>query len=252
MSLQKDSCERCWLPPCVGETLCRKCRLAERPNHELSHWIRYHTTSSAPDGCPRYRKIINEDTYYGSVIPQECLHCCSFLLQLGHPAWTVALKQHIYQVSYLDLATLFKMSLEHRKDAVLHYVDALLNFHQADTLTSKKIVNALISSSNKRGTWVLEELVLRPATLGALLFAPIKLPSHIPEDFYGHFAEMEEWWTFWEKMPAAAQRRVKFRCLKIKEELMEKTWAPERVLDWCMDLDSVENMRGLWLRPQER
>ena len=105
MSLQKGSCERCWLPPCVGETLCRKC---QRPPHELSRWIRYHTASSGPGGCARYRKIINEDTYYGSVIPQDCLHCCSFLLRLGHPSWTAALKQHIIQVSYLDLATLFR------------------------------------------------------------------------------------------------------------------------------------------------
>lgn len=245
MSLQKDSCERCWLPPTPGETLCRKCRGA--PPHELSRWIRYHITSSDPDGCPRYRKIIGEDIYYGSVIPQDCLHCCAFLLQLGQPSWTAALKQHIIQISHHDLATLFRGSLEHRKDAVLDYVDGLLDFHQADTLTTKKIVNALISASNNRASWVLEELILRPTNLRTLLFAPIQIPSHIPEDLYGHFAEIEGWWTFWEKMPAAAQRRVKFRCLKIKEELLEKTWAPERVLEWCMDLDSVENVRGMRL-----
>jgi hypothetical protein len=142
---------------------------------------------------------------------------------------------------------LFRGCLENRKDAVLDYVDGLLDFHQADTLTCKKIVNALISASNNRVTWVLEELILRPTNLHTLLFAPIQIPSHLPEDLYGHFAEIEGWWTFWEKMPAAAQRRVKFRCLKIKEELLEKTWAPERVLEWCMDLDSVENVRGLRL-----
>lgn len=240
MSLQKDACERCWLPPLAGETLCRKCRGA--PPHELSRWIRYHNSA---DGCPRYRKLIADDTYYGSVIPQECLHCCNFLLQLGQPSWTAALKQHIIQVSHHELAALFKQSLEKKKDAVLEYVDRLLEFHQADTLTCHKIVNALISASNNRASWVLEELILRPTSIHSVLFAPIQLPSHIPEDIYGHFPGMEEWWAFWERMPAAAQRRVRFRCLKYKEELMEKTWAPERVLNWCMDLDSVSNIRTM-------
>ena len=139
MSLQKDSCERCWLPPCVGDTLCRKCRGV--PPHELSRWIRYHTTS--PEGCTRYRKIINEERYYGSAIPQDCLHCCNFILRLGNTAWTAALKQHIRQTSHHDLATILVGNLERTKDAVLDYVDALLEFHQADHLTCKKIVNAL-------------------------------------------------------------------------------------------------------------
>lgn len=238
MSLQKDSCERCWLPPCVGETLCRKCRGV--PPHELSRWIRYHTTS--PEGCTRYRKIINEERYYGSAIPQDCLHCCSFILRLGNTAWTLALKQHIHQSSHNDLVLLFVGNLERTKDAVLDYVDALLKFHQADHLTSKKIVNALIFASNNRATWVLEELVLRPTMLHTVLFAPIQLPHHIPEDLYGHFAELDDWWAFWEKIPAAAQRRVKFRCLKIKEELTEKTWEPGRVLRWCVDVDTLSEM----------
>jgi hypothetical protein len=133
-------------------------------------------------------------------------------------------------------------NLERTKDAVLEYVDALLEFHQADHLTCKKIVNALIYASNNRANWILEELVLRPTVLDAVLFTPIKLPLHIPEDLYGHFAELEHWWAFWEKIPAAAQRRVKFRCLKIKEELTEKTWAPERVLRWCVDVDTLCEM----------
>ena len=245
MSLQKDSCERCWLPPLAGGSLCRKCRGA--PPHELSHWIRYHTTSSQQDGCPRYRKIITDDTYYGSVIPEDCLHCCNFLLHLGQPSWTTALKQHITQVSHLHLTNLFRNSIENRKDAVLDYVNGLLDIHQDYILTTKKIVNALISASNNRASWVLEELVLRPETLHTLLFAPIQLPSHIPEDLYGHFSEVEGWWTFWEKIPAAAQRRVRFRCLKYKEELLEKTWAPERVLEWCMDIEAREDVKSSWL-----
>lgn len=248
MSLQKDSCERCWLPPSPSETLCRKCKLAERksaPPCELSRWIRYHTPSQG--GCSIYRKVITDDTYYGCVIPQDCLHCCCFLLQTGRPAWTTALKQHIIQISHHELATLFMQNLERKRDAVLEYVDTLLDFHQSDMITCKKIVNALISASNNRASWVLEELVLRPLSLDNVLFPPIQLPSHIPEDFYGHFPNLEGWWVFWERMPAAAQRRVKFRCLKYKEELLEKTWAPERVRDWCMDLEAREDVKTLWL-----
>jgi hypothetical protein len=133
-------------------------------------------------------------------------------------------------------------NIEDKKGLLLDYVDNLLEIHQADVITCKKIVTALVYASNNRDTWILEELVLRPTMLDAVLFAPIQLPHHIPEDLYGHFAELEEWWAFWEKIPAAAQRRVKFRCLKIKEELTEKTWEPGRVLKWCVDVDTLSEM----------
>lgn len=244
MSLQKDSCERCWLPPLPGGRLCRKCK--GTPPHELSRWIRYHTPS--PAGCSGYRKIINEETYYGSVIPQDCLHCCNFLLRLNDPSWLSALKQHIVQVPCNELTSLLEQNIGRKRDLVLEYVDALLDFHQADTLTCKKIVNALVAASNNRATWVLEELVLRPEHIHTVLFAPVHLPSYIPEDFHGHFHSMENWWQFWERFPGAAQRRIKFRCLKFKEELIEKTWAPERVMEWCMEADA----RREWLGGDKR
>jgi len=136
--------------------------------------------------------------------------------------------------------------IEDNKDLLLDYVDSLLEIHQEDVTTCKKIVNALIYASNNRDTWVLEELVLRPSRLHLFLFPPIQLVPHLPEDLYGHFPTLENWWNFWERMPPAAQRRVRFRCLKYKEELIEKTWSPERVLKWCVDIDTIYDMRGTW------
>ena len=242
MSLVKGSCERCWLPPLPHESLCRKCRGA--PPHELSKWIRYHTPS--PTDCCKYRKILNEDSYYGSVIPQECLSCCNFILGFNSSAWTTALKQHIYQITHNELALLFMQNIEDKKDLLLDYVDNLLELHQADVTTCKKIVNALVYASNNRDGWILEELVLRPSRLHVFLFPPIQLLPHIPEDLYGQYTTLEEWWIFWEKIPSAAQRRIRFRCLKYKDELIETTWSPERVLSWCVDIATKYDIRGAW------
>jgi hypothetical protein len=243
MSLQKSSCEKCWLPAALGKTLCRKCK--GPPSFNINAWIRYHTPSES--SCTKYRKLINEDTYYGSVIPQDCIHCCSFLLE-KKGIWEIILRKHTHQTSYADLSTLFVKSIEREKSALLEYVNALLILHQEDLITCNKIVNALISASNGRCLWILEELVLRPSMYDAFLFAPIQLPSHIPEDFYGYFETMEDWWAFWEKIPAAAQRRVKFRCMKFKDELIEKAWAPERVLRWCLDIETRTDIHKGWYK----
>ena len=35
----------------------------------------------------------------------------------------------------------------------------------------------------------------------------------------------------------SSELRTRFRLLKIEEELISKTWCPQRVLSWCLDID---------------
>ena len=43
-------------------------------------------------------------------------------------------------------------------------------------------------------------------------------------------------------MPASTKRHIRFRCLTFKEELLEKTWHPDRVLNWCFAIDEALNI----------
>jgi hypothetical protein len=152
----------------------------------------------------------------------------------------------------LDLCALFADALSTKKDAVLEYVHSLLALHYTDEITSKKIMNALIYASNGRVLWILEEFVQRPIYYGSLLASPLKIPDHVTYDLHGHFTQTEAWWTFWESMREASLRRIRFRCMKYKDELMEKTWMPTRVLDWCMDIETRAGVSSSWLLRHQR
>lgn len=230
MSLTKKSCEHCWLPPDKDNTLCRKCRGI---NQTEFYWIRYHTPSA---DCKNFRSLIVSDTYYSAALPEKCIHCCNFLT--GFPKWADALKMVIKSTTFNNLIQLFNTE----KDALLDYITNLLTLFVDDHETSKRIISALLSLSYGKEKWMLEELVQRPILYKIFLNEPLLIPYHLTEDFYGYFEDVDVWWTFWEKMPAATRRRIRFRCMKIKEELLEKTWHPSRVLKWCLDCHELNNV----------
>ena len=236
MSLCKDECASagCWLPPQPNKTICRKCDIKDL--HQIQ-WIRYHTPSTV---CKKYRDLILSDTYFGSALPEDCIQCCNFLIQF--PIWAAPLKIHIKQSSHDKLTNLFMKELEERREALLDYITNLLELFTGDTETSRRLINALLSASNGREKWILEELVQRPILYSILLTEPLHIPYHLTEDFYGYYEAIEQWWGFWEKMPASTKRHIRFRCLTFKEELLEKTWHPDRVLNWCFAIDEALNI----------
>lgn len=246
MSLHKGSCENCWLPPLEGDTLCRKCKVVPL---DISAWIRYHIPS--PEDCSKYRKIIDANTYFGSALPQKCIHCCKYILE-NSSVWASAIKHFTYHISEIDLCALFAESLHKKKEAVLEYADALLKVHYNDRFTCRKIVETLVYASNGRALWILEELVQRPAAYEELLETPSRIPYHISYDFHGHLddkdAAVKEVLTkFWNSMRESTLRRIRFRCMNYKEELIEKTWHPKRVVNWCMDTAARKELRSSWL-----
>ena len=227
MSLTKESCERCWLPPDNGEVLCRKC--AGTKKNQI-HWIRYHEPSSE---CRVFRDLINTNSYHGAALPENCIQCCNFLLEVVH--WIDPLKQSIRITSHYRLHRLFKREFERRREDLLDYITSLLALFIDDIPICKRVLSAFLEISPGKEKWLLEELVQRPVLYQILLADTLMIPYHLTEDFFGHFEDTSIWWAFWETMPASTKRRIRFRCLKIKEELVEKTWAPHRVLAWCVD-----------------
>jgi len=146
---------------------------------------------------------------------------------------------HIKQKTYMKLSELFFLSAEKRDD-LLDYVCNLLAIVADDSTTCKKIISSLLRVFSGKEKWILEELIQRPTAYHLLLKKPLVIPEYLNEDIYGFFETLEDWWAFWEKMPSATLRRIQFRCLVIKEELLAKTWHPDRVIKWCFDNDSSQ------------
>lgn len=239
MSLTKDTCEKCWLPPEIGKKICRKC--TSKPHSRIS-WIRYHRPSST---CKEFRRLILSSEYYGSVLPEDCIHCSNFLL--GIEGWKRIMKDSIIFYPHDKITILFRREIDCRRDALLDYVSNLLTEFIDETQTCRRILNALIDASNGRKNWILEELVQRPISYRSILSSPILIPYYLTEDFFESIEDMNLWWAFWEKMPDATKRRIRFRCMKFKEELLEKTWAPSRFKKWCLDVDEVVEIKNNWL-----
>ena len=119
MSLTKETCEKCWLPPDTGKTLCRKC--TDKPQEGI-HWIRYHHPSPA---CNKFRRLILSGKYYGSALPEDCIQCSNFLL--GIEGWKRIMRDCIVFYSHDKMTILFRREIDHRRDALLEYISNILS-----------------------------------------------------------------------------------------------------------------------------
>lgn len=231
MSLIQESCSDCWLPPLPNSELCRLCTGKKIPYNSIK-WVLYHTPSAE---CKEFRKIIYDDSYYGSALPENCIQCYSFLT--SQTKWIDCIRENIRQQSYTKLCRMLSWLPEEKREDILEYVSNVLLLIKDNAEVCKKIINVLVHLFKGKEMWILEELVQRPHLYGFLINKPILLPSYLTEDFYGYFENSDVWMQFWEKMQASTKRRVRFRCMIYKEELMAVAWHPTRVLKWCIDSD---------------
>lgn len=229
MSFINESCSQCWLPPLPDSTRCRLCTQKKIPFNSLP-WVLYHTPST---NCKEFRKLIHENTYYGSVLPENCIQCYSFLTtQLS---WIHNIRLNLAQQTYAKLFRMFTHVANERREALLDYITMILDLSKDDTELCKKITQALIHVFKGKEVWILEELVQRPWLYSLLIHQPIQIPDYLQEDFFGFFENTEAWWAFWEKMHDSTKRRIRFRCLTYKDELLAVAWHPRRVFKWCLD-----------------
>lgn len=249
-SFDKRACLHCWLPPQEDSSLCRQCsqRFQETPTEKSQvEWIRYH--SSNPIDCRKYRGLLKEKRIHTHVIPEECLYCCSHLLK--NPSDSVphlAILQTLKSNSCAHWTRRFIPWLSQNRDELLEFVAIALELLYDQQQTCLKLVTALLNcvETPAKKKWILEELVLRPSALPHILHSNLRIPPHISHDFWGHMCEFEEYWPFWESMIPAAKRRLRFRCLRYKEELMATTWHPDRFLAWCSDVEERQEVFSMW------
>lgn len=251
-SFSKVSCLHCWLPPQENSQLCRKCtqRFAEPTTPTLIgstqvEWIRYHTSS--PNDCRAYRLALKENRIRTHVIPEECLYCSAFLLK--NPRYAsphASILSSLQTNSCAHWTRKFTLWFQENREEVFEFSATALEILYENQQTCLKLLTALLNTIGPaKKLWILEELVLRPPSLQHILNVPSRIPPHISPDFWGAMT-FEEYWLFWQAMPSAAKRRLKFRCLRYKEELMAITWHPDRFLVWCSDLEERRDCREMW------
>ena len=236
MSLSKETCKLCWLPP-DDSGLCRKCKGREEPS--LLWKIRFHRDSF----CKTFRDLLRTGDYKGVAFPEECVQCCQYLLP--QEKWKELILLWWRVQSYTTLVSIIGIwFLKNREDA-LDYCASVMELLAA-TLedpapVSKKIVSALVAVAVKRvgpsgRAWILQELAQRPSAFGAFMQIPIVLPAYLTENFWEYIEDHDEWWALWEKTKKDVDRKIRFRCLAYKEELLAYAWAPER-MHMCIDID---------------
>lgn len=260
MSLAKENCLRCWLPPLTNHTLCRKCAKQSKSQlpvkvfeknepAALTAWIRNHTSS--PEQCKAFRKFINGKLYYGTAVPEECLYCCGFLFSLNpeeFPNERAALQLVLMTTPIEMLTYRFHLWIHEDRDAFLTYMAELLDwFVERDERLCGRLVNAMLQAVDKpRRMWILEELVQRPSSYDLFLNKKEFIPSFCSHNFWQTEQSDEEWMEFWKKMRESSKRRIRFHCLRFKEELIARTWHPDRFFDWCLDIQELRQFQQDW------
>lgn len=260
MSLTKDNCLRCWLPPLKNHSLCRKCATHSKSHlpvksfekneqAALTAWIRNH--SSSPEQCKAFRKFITSKLYYGTAIPEECQYCCGFLFSLNpdeFPNERNALQMCLTTTPADMLSYRFHLWIHENRDAFLTYLSELLDwFIDRDEGICMKLINALLRAVDKsRRMWILEELAQRPASYDLFINKKDFIPSYCSHNFWQSEPSDEEWMEFWKRMRESSKRRIRFHCLRFKEELIARTWHPDRFLPWCVDIIEMRDFKELW------
>jgi hypothetical protein len=145
------------------------------------------------------------------------------------------------------LKDFFTYWIKERREALMLYlydVVPLLHQHPA---TCKKIIEALtLSVPKEKIRWILHEYVIQPAAYQELLSDPFVLPSHCSENFWGYFEEFDVWWSFWKEIPGILRKKILFRCMTYREELLSRTWHPDRSKEWCFDIEESSRIGMEW------
>lgn len=194
--------------------------------------------------CRGFRAMVSKRLYTERVFPEGCSGC-ALALYLSSP--------EVYLAPLLDifiyrggLSGLFFKKNGRQKEEMLSFVheilwlpkDALF-FDEAEADEKRKAILLTLRESVQHGESLLEELVLRPENYPFLLAnPPIIMECYL--DLV--FEDPEERWAFCSRVCQKFVKRVEMRCLLIKEELMEKTWAPGRVIPWCFSVDEKESV----------
>lgn len=243
MSLCKESCKKCWLPPDKASEFCRNCK-GPSPLSEIAR-IRF--KKHTKEDCVFFKEKLLDTKFTGNCFAEDCLQCSYYIVKgAGVNEIHKRAFHFLYSIHSCDiLIERIRGFLKKNHDLTLDFITELLYASHEDDTTSKKILTALVAASGKR-KWILQELILRPVNLGFLLANPMIIPGPFSENLWGYMETFEDWWSFWEETRVAAKRKVKFRTLLWKEELMIMTWHPDHFVKWCLDIEEYAELISDW------
>ena len=204
--------------------------------------------------CRGFRAMVRGGVYKERIVPEACSGC-ALALYLSSPEVYLAplLDIFIYRDGLSGLFFKKNGKPGQQKEEMLSFVheilwlpkDALF-FEEVDADAKRRSILLTLRDSVQHGESLLKELVLRPENYPFLLAnPPIVMECYL--DLV--FEDPEERWAFCSKVQEKFVKRVEMRCRVIKEELMEKTWAPGRVIPWCFSVDEKESVVAFKSQP---
>lgn len=241
MSLTKEACAKCWLPPLKGSSLCRPCRGKEEPS--VIERIRYHKDTD----CKLFRKLLHTTEYYGNCVPEECLSCSFYIIKLpeAQRGWKTHFLYFYLMQSCDTLSRNFQTWYVKNRGLTLDFIRELLIYFREDYVMTRKIVRSLINIADNT-EWMLIELIFAPCNFSHAFVKERVMPYPFTYNFWSSLPEFENIETFLTKAHEHARRKVKFRTLSFKEELMQKTWHPDRFIEWCIDEEERNDLGVDW------
>ena len=231
----------------------------EKPDywHHLLRDIRFHKEPHSLT-CKAFRRLLDQNLFHEIIIPEECFECMYTCITRGYTDYCNLAIGHLFYGDKGKLITLFERHLKSNggRESLLNYINFMLwisNSQEYMTPTaSRRVIDCLTEAvhvhhpTNKQ--WILEELVQRPENWQFFLSSPPLLPGNYTETMFDLFTEFEVWWNFWQRVNTSVRKKIEFRCLAFKDELMITAWQPERVRDWCLDTEDLVHVNRFFSR----
>jgi hypothetical protein len=219
--------------------------------------IRFHKEPHSTT-CQALRRLLDQDLFHEIVIPEECLECMYSCVTKAYADYSNLAIGHLFYSDKDKLTTIFERHLRTKggRESLLNYINFMLwisNSQEYMTPTaSKRVIDVLTEAvhvhhpSNKQ--WILEELVQRPENWQFFLSSPSMIPGNYTETMFDTFTDFEVWWNFWQRVNTSVRKKLEFRYLALKDELLAVAWDVERVRDWCLDIEDLTHVNRFFAR----
>ncbi len=224
---------------------------------EIVHQIRFHHEPHSLT-CSAVRKLIDQNLFHEIIVPEECCECLYTFVSRAYAQYSNLAIGQLFYSSETKLKQVFKIHLKTKggRESLLNYINFMLwisnSFEHMTPTASKRVIDMLLESveihhpTNKQ--WILEELVSRPENYQYFLCSPPRMPGNYTETMFDYFTDFEVWWNFWQRVNVSVRKKIEFRSLTLKDELMMKTWKPERVREWCLDIEDLHHIESHFAR----
>ena len=192
--------------------------------HDLSHQLHTHSPSSR---CKLYQyglKMRRLDREIQSTdMPWNCWECLSFILRQKHML-------HCYRAFSNGIVT---NRIKKPETSPHNVIDCMisLHLHKKDHTTRLLFDRLRRSIGDVKAKECLVTFLTQPATVPMVFTAAASefIPTTWSKELTSAFLQNE------------ALKAVKKRNYVFKEDLMIKTWHPDRLFPWCFDLDELKD-----------